>query len=83
MGGNMDEKQRLLQWMQEHGHDYRSLAAATGDTYSNIHMMTNGKREINDAFKWRFKTAFGDKEANKVFGKDPAIVEATTPEPQP
>lgn len=65
----MSELERLKRWMQENDLDYRSLANATGDTYSAIHMMTNGKREINGAFKWRFAEAFGHDEAKKVFGE--------------
>lgn len=65
----MSEKQRLIQWMEENGHNYRTLADATGDTYSTIHMMTKGDRAISDAFKWRFQKTFGHEEAFKVFGE--------------
>lgn len=69
----MDEKQRLNKWMEENGHDYRSLALATGDTVSNVHMMTKGHRDVSDGFKYRFWLAFGQDETCKVFGKQPVI----------
>lgn len=63
----MKEKERLLRWMQERGFDTQTLADATGDTFSTIHMITKGDRRVNDAFKWRFAVAFGWDEAAKVF----------------
>lgn len=65
----MDEKQRLNQWMEVNGLDYRSLAEATGDTYSNIHMMTKGNRAVSDAFKFRFWRTFGQEATISVFGE--------------
>lgn len=76
----MNDKQRLIAWMEENGHDCRSLSLATGDTYSNIHMMTKGDRHPNDAFKWRFQETFGHEVAMQVFGTQetnvPAVAEA-------
>jgi transcriptional regulator with XRE-family HTH domain len=63
----MSDKQRLRQWMEQNGYDYRSLAAATGDTRTSIHMMVYGNRSVNQAFMWRFANAFGFNEAKKVF----------------
>lgn len=63
----MDERERLLQWMQEKGFSTSSLAESTGDAFSNIHMMLKGDRKLNDAFKWRFAVAFGWDEAVTVF----------------
>lgn len=72
----MTAKEQLKQWMENNGRDYRSVADATGDTYSAVHMMVNGKREINDAFKWRFAQAFGHDVAKSVFG---SALEAVAP----
>lgn len=63
----MNEKERLIQWMREKGFDTETLAAATGDSYSSIYMLTKSDRPINDAFKWRFAVAFGWSEAVSVF----------------
>lgn len=63
----MNEKERLTQWMQEKGFDTDTLAAATGDSFSSIYMITKGDRKVNDAFKWRFAVAFGWQEASQVF----------------
>jgi hypothetical protein len=65
----MNEKQRLNKWMAANGLNYRSLAEATGDTYSNIHMMTKGDRAVNDAFKFRFWRTFGQEATILVFGE--------------
>lgn len=67
----MNDKQRLLQWMEENGHSYRSLAAATGDTLSSAQQMTNGDRKVNQAFKWRFALAFGFDLAKELFTDEP------------
>lgn len=67
----MAPNDKLKQWMDEQGHDYRSIADATGDTYSAVHMMVNGKREISDGFKWRFATAFTQTVAESLFGEKP------------
>lgn len=73
----MNDKQRLLQWMEANGHDYRSLAIATGDTRSSVHQMVIGEREVNQAFKWRFGLAFGFEVAKEIFVEQP-VVEPTT-----
>lgn len=61
------ERERLAKWMQENGHNNATVAAATGDFYTTIQMMTEGNRRISQGFKWRFSNAFGDGEARKVF----------------
>jgi hypothetical protein len=65
----MNDRERLVQWMQENGYDTRRLALVTGDTRTNIHWMIkpDEPREINQAFKWRFREAFGNDEADRVF----------------
>ena len=63
----MTEQERLMRWMQEKGFDTETLASATGDSYSNIYMMTKGGRPVNDAFKWRFAVTFGWHEAQALF----------------
>lgn len=73
----MNEKERLVQWMQERGFDTETLAAATGDSYSTVYMITKSDRRVNDAFKWRFTVAFGFDEAIAVFQP------VQTPELQP
>lgn len=69
----MNETQRLKQWIDEHGFDVARLAEVTGDSYSNVYLMTTGRRPINDGFRWRFAVAFGWQEASHVF--DVAVVE--------
>jgi len=72
----MNEKERLNQWMQARGFDTKTLAAATGDSFSGIYMITKGDREVNDAFKWRFALAFGWDEATQVFdGRQTSVPE--------
>lgn len=71
----MDDKERLVAWMTEKGYNYRTLAAATGDTISSINMMISGYRQINDAFKFRFWKVFGEEETQKVFGEQMAVAE--------
>lgn len=61
------ERDRFVQWMKDRGLSTKAVADATGDTYSMVHMIVNGNRPLNDAFKWRFKVAFGDEEANDIF----------------
>lgn len=73
----MNEKERLTQWMQEKGFDTDTLAAATGDSFSSIYMITKGDRRVNDAFKWRFAVAFGWECATQIFDVRQA---ATQPE---
>lgn len=63
----MNEKERLNQWMEARGFDTKTLAAATGDSFSSIYMITKGNRDVNDAFKWRFALAFGWDEAIQIF----------------
>lgn len=63
----MNESERLMEWMGAKGFDYNTLAAATGDNYSTVYMITRGGRRVNDAFKWRFTLAFGIEESRKVF----------------
>lgn len=67
----MNDKQRLLQWMETHGLTVGAVAEATGDFPSNISMMTKGPREVNQAFKWRFGEAFGFDVARQVFVDEP------------
>lgn len=67
----MNDKQRLLQWMADNQIDAASLARATGDVRSAISMMTVGRRDINQAFKWRFGVAFGFDVAQQIFVDEP------------
>jgi plasmid maintenance system antidote protein VapI len=69
----MDERERLVQWMKIKGLNAYALAKATGDTTSTVSMIVNGKRSVSDAFKWRFRKAFGDSEATKLFDARPII----------
>ena len=71
------DSERLNTWMRERGFNYRTLAEVTGDTYSLIYMMAKGQRDVNDAFKWRFASAFGWDEAQRVFPvEEQQLVEA-------
>lgn len=63
----MNDRERLIQWMQENGRTPSTLAVKTGDTPSSISQMVNGKRDVNDAFKWRFQRAFGHDIAMSIF----------------
>lgn len=78
----MDDRERdrlnLIEWMKEKNLDAKTVAEATGDTLSTIAMMINDDRRVNQAFKWRFRCAFGDEEASAVFGAAPIQAE---PEP--
>lgn len=67
----MNDKERLLQWMKERNISMSQLARATGDHTSAISMMTNGPREVNQAFKWRFGEAFGFDVATQIFLDNP------------
>jgi hypothetical protein len=71
------DHQRLVEWVQEKNFDIDSLAAVTGDSYSNIYMMLRGKRPVNDSFKWRFASHFGWAEAERLFGitKTPSLAQ--------
>lgn len=66
------ERARLVQWMEANDYTPATLARATGDFYNNIQLMTYGNRRISQGFKWRFKLAFGDEAANRLFAADPA-----------
>lgn len=70
----MSERERFLQWMKDKGLDTKTVAEATGDTYSTVHMISKGDRPVSDAFKWRFRCAFGDQEASLVFDVTPEHV---------
>lgn len=61
------ERDRLVAWMKANGHDSVSLGAATGDFYTGIHVMLEGKRRISQGFKWRFLETFGYEETAKTF----------------
>ena len=63
----MNDRERLIQWMQDKKLTPAALAAETGDTRSLVAMIVNGGRPVGDAFKWRFRQAFGDEAANDVF----------------
>lgn len=67
------EKERLMEWMVGRGFDTASLADATGDTFSTVHMITKGNRPVSDAFKWRFGVAFGFDEAKSLFLSQPVL----------
>lgn len=67
----MNDKERLLQWMESHGLSASAVAEATGDFPSNISMMTKGPRDVNQAFKWRFGKAFGFAVAEQIFIDEP------------
>lgn len=75
MDNSTDDRERLVQWMKDNGYDYRTLAAATGDPVSQVHMITSGARSVSDAFKFRFFRAFGQEELNKAFGMEMAVKE--------
>ena len=67
----MDERERLVQWMKIKELNSYALARDTGDTKSSISMIVNGRRSVSDAFKWRFRKAYGDDEATRVFDARP------------
>lgn len=73
----MDEREqdrtKLIAWMKAKNLDAKSVADATGDTVSTVTMMINDDRRVNQAFKWRFRCAFGDAEASAVFGPAPMM----------
>ena len=69
----MDERERLVEWMRLKGKTSYAVAVATGDSTSNISMIINGKRSVSDAFKWRFRIAYGNAEANKIFDTRPVL----------
>jgi len=75
----MDDRERdrlaLIEWMKEKNLDAKTVAEATGDTVSTIIMFVNDDRRVNQAFKWRFRCAFGDDEATAVFGGTLAQIE--------
>lgn len=73
----MNDVERLKKWMDEQGLTYRTLADATKDTHSTVHMMLNGRRDINEAYKWRFQKAFGNDVAMSIFVTDFTPAEMT------
>lgn len=67
----MTDRERLIAWMQENDMNGSELARRTGDHRSAIFMMTTGQREVNEAFKWRFGSAFGFDLAASIFIDQP------------
>lgn len=71
----MDDRQRLLQWMEANEVGVSQLARTTGDFKSSISYMIHGHREINQAFKWRFGKAYGFDVAEQIFVDEPIKAE--------
>jgi hypothetical protein len=75
----MNDKQRLAQWMKDNGYSTRTLAAKMGVSHTGIHLIANGPRPVSDAFKWRFKRAFGGKIADSLFVDKASVEPVPTP----
>lgn len=61
------ERTRFVAWMKANGYNFNSVAAATGDFYTTVQMMVEGKRRISQAFKWRLRHAFGNRVVDAIF----------------
>mgnify|MGYP005858787231 CR=1 FL=1 len=58
---------KLDAWMTSQGYTDRMLAERLGVDPSYVWYIRNGKRNLSDAFRWKFATQFGVQFANRLF----------------
>lgn len=65
----MTERQRLDRWMDKHNIGNTDLARRLDFDRSYIYLLRTGGRDITDAFRWRFRSAYGNELADEIFGR--------------
>lgn len=65
----MNDRERLLQWMEVNDVDAKTLTERMGVTRAYTSMIINDKRDINTFFKWKFSEAFGHEIAAQLFSR--------------